>query len=373
MDINAALADLEAIVGPQRVLSSRAERAVYGYDASVFRGTELLAVVLPTTAEQISRLVVWCRERRRAVRGARHRHRHQRRRHPHPRRREVIELALMNQVLEVDLANRLAVVQPGVVNQDLKQRVHEHGYAYTYVPDPGSQVVSTIGRQRRHQRRRHALPEIRHHRQPHPRPGDGAAGRRHRDGGRQRRRTSRAPISPGLLVGSEGHPRASSPRSSCACCKCPEARSPPTWRCSRERGRCGQHGSPASSAPGLLPGRHGTVGQVDHAGRWTRPCTSVSRHRPAPPLIIELDGFSEDMGRATPTGVAEICKTHDVISFETRGGASRRASGCGCAAARLSAPWRGSTRTSTSSTTAACPRSTQLPEALRRVTAIAER
>jgi glycolate oxidase len=51
----------------------------------------------------------------------------------------------MNRVLEVDLGNRLAVVEPGVINQDLKQHLAEDGYGYTYVPDPGSQVVSTIG------------------------------------------------------------------------------------------------------------------------------------------------------------------------------------------------------------------------------------
>ena len=57
----------------------------------------------------------------------------------------MIALSHMNRVLEVDLANRLAVVEPGVINQDLKQQLTAHGYGYTYVPDPGSQVVSTIG------------------------------------------------------------------------------------------------------------------------------------------------------------------------------------------------------------------------------------
>ena len=51
----------------------------------------------------------------------------------------------MNRVLEIDLENGVAVVEPGVINQDLKQLLLEHGYTYTYVPDPGSQVVSTIG------------------------------------------------------------------------------------------------------------------------------------------------------------------------------------------------------------------------------------
>ena len=44
------------------MLSSRVERMVYGYDASVFRGTELLAVVLPETALQVAQLVRWCQQ-----------------------------------------------------------------------------------------------------------------------------------------------------------------------------------------------------------------------------------------------------------------------------------------------------------------------
>ena len=54
-------------------------------------------------------------------------------------------MSRMNRVLEIDLENRVAVVEPGVINQDLKQLLLGHGYSYTYVPDPGSQVVSTIG------------------------------------------------------------------------------------------------------------------------------------------------------------------------------------------------------------------------------------
>src|SRR5262245_56141694 len=60
LDPGKAHRDLAAIVGPGNVLSTRAERTVYSYDASVFRGTELLAVVLPETAQQIARLVIWC-------------------------------------------------------------------------------------------------------------------------------------------------------------------------------------------------------------------------------------------------------------------------------------------------------------------------
>ncbi|MBM3227056.1 MAG: FAD-binding protein, partial [Candidatus Tectomicrobia bacterium] len=144
VDTAQAIRELEAIVGAEHVLSSRAERSVYGYDASVFRGQELLAVVFPESAVQIAQLVLWC-------------HQHQ---IPYLARGTgtgisgaaiptqgglVIETARMNRVLEIDLDNGVAVVEPGVINQDLKQLLQRHGYSYTYVPDPGSQVVSTIG------------------------------------------------------------------------------------------------------------------------------------------------------------------------------------------------------------------------------------
>ena len=55
----------------------------------------------------------------------------------------VIELARMNAILEVDAADLLAVVQPGVVNLDLTAAVAHLGLHYA--PDPSSQSVCTIG------------------------------------------------------------------------------------------------------------------------------------------------------------------------------------------------------------------------------------
>src|SRR5439155_4554765 len=49
----------------------------------------------------------------------------------------------MNQILELDLENRRAVVQPGVVNFDLTRAV-EHPGLY-FAPDPSSQKSCTIG------------------------------------------------------------------------------------------------------------------------------------------------------------------------------------------------------------------------------------
>jgi glycolate oxidase subunit GlcD len=55
----------------------------------------------------------------------------------------VIELARMRQILEIDAVNRLAVVQPGVVNLNVSRAVAHLGLHY--VPDPSSQPTCTIG------------------------------------------------------------------------------------------------------------------------------------------------------------------------------------------------------------------------------------
>src|SRR4051794_41471574 len=49
----------------------------------------------------------------------------------------------MDRVLEIDEDDLVAVVEPGVVNDDLKAAVAEHGLWYP--PDPASAPWSTIG------------------------------------------------------------------------------------------------------------------------------------------------------------------------------------------------------------------------------------
>jgi glycolate dehydrogenase FAD-linked subunit len=55
----------------------------------------------------------------------------------------VLDLSRMNQILEIDTDNMIAVVQPGVVNDDLKAAVAAHHLWYP--PDPASAPWSTIG------------------------------------------------------------------------------------------------------------------------------------------------------------------------------------------------------------------------------------
>jgi len=49
----------------------------------------------------------------------------------------------MDRIVEIDAANRLAVVQPGVTNQALQDAVHGHGFFWP--PDPTSAAICTVG------------------------------------------------------------------------------------------------------------------------------------------------------------------------------------------------------------------------------------
>ena len=55
----------------------------------------------------------------------------------------MIAMNKMNRILEVDLENRQAVIEPGVVNLMLTQAVQDKGYHYA--PDPSSQQACSIG------------------------------------------------------------------------------------------------------------------------------------------------------------------------------------------------------------------------------------
>ncbi len=55
----------------------------------------------------------------------------------------VLGLMRMNRILEIDYADRLAVVQAGVTNIGITNAVHERGFFYA--PDPSSQLACMIG------------------------------------------------------------------------------------------------------------------------------------------------------------------------------------------------------------------------------------
>jgi glycolate oxidase len=135
------ISDLKNAIGPKWVLHAPEDLLVYEYDATIERGMPD-AVVLPDSAEQVAA----------AVRIARN--------HGVPVTARgagtglsggaiaceggvVIVTTRMNRILEVDPENRLAVVEPGVINLDISRAVAPHGLYYA--PDPSSQKACTIG------------------------------------------------------------------------------------------------------------------------------------------------------------------------------------------------------------------------------------
>lgn len=54
-----------------------------------------------------------------------------------------VALTRMNRILEMDVENRLAVVEPGVINLQLDEAARKHGLRYA--PDPSSQRACSIG------------------------------------------------------------------------------------------------------------------------------------------------------------------------------------------------------------------------------------
>ncbi|MBC8233377.1 FAD-binding protein [bacterium] len=135
------IAELKNIVGEDNVLTSTLERILYEYDASVDRALPD-AVIFPTTTEHVSQIVkIANREKIPFV--ARGSGTNLSGGSVPTRGGLVIEFSKMNQILELDLENFRAVVQPGVFNLDLYNALVEKGYFYA--PDPSSQMVATMG------------------------------------------------------------------------------------------------------------------------------------------------------------------------------------------------------------------------------------
>ena len=55
----------------------------------------------------------------------------------------LLGMAKFNRIREIDFANRVAVVEPGVTNLAITQAVEHAGFYYA--PDPSSQIACTIG------------------------------------------------------------------------------------------------------------------------------------------------------------------------------------------------------------------------------------
>ncbi len=132
---------LKEIVGAAYVLVEKEDVIVYEQDGSIFQVMPEV-VVLPANVEQVSALVKVAKEANVPI---------------VPRGSGtglaggavpaeggiILSLARLNRILRVDLANRIAVVEPGVINVDVTRAVAKEGFFYA--PDPSSQAACSIG------------------------------------------------------------------------------------------------------------------------------------------------------------------------------------------------------------------------------------
>ena len=133
---------LRAIVAGEGVIDDVDALRVYESDGLTAYRQHPMLVVLPQTTAQVAAILRYCDENRvRVV----------------PRGSGtslsggalpladavLLGLAKLNRIVEVDLANRVAVVQPGVTNLAVTRAVEADGFYYA--PDPSSQIACSIG------------------------------------------------------------------------------------------------------------------------------------------------------------------------------------------------------------------------------------
>ncbi|MCP4666197.1 MAG: FAD-binding oxidoreductase, partial [Deltaproteobacteria bacterium] len=132
---------LGEIVGPLHVLSSRMDLMLYSYDASLERG-EPDVVVLPGSTDEVSKVMALAYKEKIPILGRGSGTNLTGGAIP-VKGGMVVHFSRMNRILEIDIPNRTATVEPGVITLDLQTAVLKKGFVYQ--PDPASQKVSTMG------------------------------------------------------------------------------------------------------------------------------------------------------------------------------------------------------------------------------------
>ncbi|QCO15820.1 FAD-binding protein [Azospirillum brasilense] len=136
------IAALRAIVPGEGVIADESELRAYECDGLTAYRQLPMVVVLPSTVEQVSRVLRTCKEMGVKVvpRGA-----------GTSLSGGALPLAdgvllgmgKFNRILDIDFANRCVVTQPGVTNLGISTAVAHEGFYYA--PDPSSQIACTIG------------------------------------------------------------------------------------------------------------------------------------------------------------------------------------------------------------------------------------
>jgi len=138
----AEIARALAAIVPDGVIEDKDALRVYESDGLTAYRQPPMLVVLPRTTAQVSRVLAWChaqgvkvvpRGSGTSLSGG-----------ALPLEDAVlVGMARFNRVLEIDYADRIAVVQPGVTNLAVTKAVEAEGFYYA--PDPSSQIACSIG------------------------------------------------------------------------------------------------------------------------------------------------------------------------------------------------------------------------------------
>ncbi|MCK5111831.1 MAG: FAD-binding protein [Arcobacteraceae bacterium] len=136
------LTQLESFVGAQNIKSDKAHLIAYCYDATRDR-FEPDAVIFPRDENDVSKILKYCNDNQIIIvpRGAGSGFTGG----ALPSSGGII-LSLerhMNKLIEIDMQNMVAVVQPGLINMDLQKAAEKVGLFYP--PDPASEEYSTLG------------------------------------------------------------------------------------------------------------------------------------------------------------------------------------------------------------------------------------
>ena len=151
-----------ALLGLEAVISDEDGRRAFETDALTAYRRMPLAVVLPRTTEEVSKVLKYCRDQN-AIKGgaARRRHLAVRAARCPPRTAIVIGISRMNRVLEVDFDNRTITVETGITNLAITDAVGGRGLLLRARSVEPARLHDR--RQHRHELGRRPLPQVRRH------------------------------------------------------------------------------------------------------------------------------------------------------------------------------------------------------------------
>ncbi|MEM0240870.1 MAG: FAD-binding oxidoreductase [Candidatus Nezhaarchaeales archaeon] len=142
MSVHEKVNALKKIVGPENVIDSKPALLIYSKDASPMRGKVPIAVVRPSSTEEVREIVLWANKTRTPL---------------YPRSggtslwgavpvvdgSVVVDLSRMNRVVSIDEKNLVCVVEPAITFGELEAVLAKQGLRFIMSPENG--MGATVG------------------------------------------------------------------------------------------------------------------------------------------------------------------------------------------------------------------------------------